>query len=808
MKPNFVPGMGSPNAKLIVIGEAPGFHEDQARMPFVGPSGKLLDELLELAGVPRSEVYVTNVFKYRPPGNDVKRIGEILTREEIETSYTNLWKEIASYPEANCLLLLGGTALEVITGVKGINKYRGSLLKSINHNKKCIPTLHPANLLPGSPSMLAYSARAYIQLDISKAVRESRSSEYKSSQRDLSIAKSSLDLTHFLRRFENESTRRILACDIETYKSIPTCISFSYSRHSAISIPLCLMGGRDPIVIQMHELQELWRMVGATLANPTIRIIGQNFKFDQERLRNTCLMEVSNFYADTMLIAHTLYPEFPRGLYFLTSIYTNEPYYKDEYKDFDPKRDSVSRILLYNAKDSVVTYEVFEEQEKELEELGLTSFYFDYVHLLHKFYFDLEETGYSYNTHKQSLIRRKYDILARRSEREFFDLIGEPYNSKFINSPKQISNLLYGKLGFPTRANTEEDTLVALLSNHTHGKPEKARILNAILDTRRYKKTVSTYISAPPDYDGRMRSSYNIMGTETGRSSTGKYGKKVKGGGRKSPTRPTEAGLAFQTTPERGIGHEIQRCFQADPGYELFSIDLSQAEARVVALLAEDYELLTLFDTVDIHKLTASWFFDKSKEDITKEERFIGKVGRHGGHYDMHKGKLCNSIMSDARRFGIDVIISEKRAGELLTIFHKFSPRIRSVFHKSVQETLRRERRVIITPHGRRRQFFSRWSEDLFREAYAYIPQATVRDHLSQAGLRIKEQMPEILFQKESHDAFKGEYPIHLAEKARDLLRRELATPIDFSKCSIPRGKLVIPSELQVGQNLGNMVKV
>jgi hypothetical protein len=68
--------------------------------------------------------------------------------------------------------------------------------------------------------------------------------------------------------------------------------------------------------------------------------------------------------------------------------------------------------------------------------------------------------------------------------------------------------------------------------------------------------------------------------------------------------------------------------------------------------------------------------------------------------------------------------------------------------------------------------------------------------------------MPEILFQKESHDAFKGEYPIELAEKARELLRRELSTPIDFSNCSIPRGKLVIPSELQVGSNLGNMRKV
>ena len=761
--------------------------------------------MLQIAGLPRSEVYVTNVFKYRPPNNDIKRITEILSKEEINQSYVNLEKEIDAIGP-NAILLLGNYALKSVTGLDKISKYRGSVLKS-KSGKKCVPTLHPANLLPGSPSMLPYSARAYIQLDISKAIKESKTSEIKSTSRDLSYAKSSLDLVRFLRRFEAESTRRILSVDIETYKSIPTCISFSFTRHSAISIPLILMKGIDAIEIPYHDLQEIWKLVGETLNDKSIKIIGQNFKFDQERLLNTCLMHVSNFYADTMLIAHTLYPEFPRGLYFLTSIYTNEPYYKDEYKDFDPKRDSVSRILLYNAKDAAVTYEVFEEQEKELEELDLTNFYFDYVHKLHDFYFELEDIGYRYNTHKQSLIRRKYEILARRREEELFTLINKPFNPKFINSPKQIAALLYGELGFPTRANTEEDTLVALLSNHTHGKPEKARMLNAILDTRRLKKTLSTYIKAPPDYDNRMRTSYNIMGTETGRSSTGKLGKKIKGGGRKSPTRPSESGLAFQTVPERGIGHEIQRCFEADEGYELFSIDLSQAEARVVALLSEDYELLDVFNSTDVHKLTASWFFNKQPTEVSKEERFIGKVGRHGGNYNMHKAKLCNTIMSEARRASIDVVVSEKQAGELLNTFHKFSPKIRGTFHKSVQEILKTNRRVIITPHGRRRQFFDRWSEELFREAYAYIPQATVRDHLSRAGLRIKQQMPEILFQKESHDAFKGQVPINLREEAYNLIRRELSTPIDFASCSIRRGMLVIPSELQVGQNLENMKK-
>lgn len=64
-----VPGEGDPRAKVMFIGEAPGFYEDQQARPFVGPAGHLLDELLKLAGLSRKEVFITNVIKCRPPGN-------------------------------------------------------------------------------------------------------------------------------------------------------------------------------------------------------------------------------------------------------------------------------------------------------------------------------------------------------------------------------------------------------------------------------------------------------------------------------------------------------------------------------------------------------------------------------------------------------------------------------------------------------------------------------------------------------------------------------------------------------------------
>ena len=66
---NLVFGEGNPDARVMLIGEAPGFHEDQLGRPFVGAAGKLLDKLLGMGGLDRAEVYITNVLKNRPPGN-------------------------------------------------------------------------------------------------------------------------------------------------------------------------------------------------------------------------------------------------------------------------------------------------------------------------------------------------------------------------------------------------------------------------------------------------------------------------------------------------------------------------------------------------------------------------------------------------------------------------------------------------------------------------------------------------------------------------------------------------------------------
>ena len=66
---NTVPGVGNPQARIVLVGEGPGAREDQSGQPFTGPAGKLLDRMLLNAGIARNELFITNIVKCRPPGN-------------------------------------------------------------------------------------------------------------------------------------------------------------------------------------------------------------------------------------------------------------------------------------------------------------------------------------------------------------------------------------------------------------------------------------------------------------------------------------------------------------------------------------------------------------------------------------------------------------------------------------------------------------------------------------------------------------------------------------------------------------------
>jgi uracil-DNA glycosylase len=137
---NMVPGEGNPLADLMLVGEAPGATEDEQGRPFVGRAGQLLDELLAEAGLAREDVYITNVFKARPPGNRDPRA------REVEHHMPWLEAELA-FVQPSLVIPLGRHALAHFTDDAKISEVHGA--EMIERGRSLFPMYHPAAALRG-----------------------------------------------------------------------------------------------------------------------------------------------------------------------------------------------------------------------------------------------------------------------------------------------------------------------------------------------------------------------------------------------------------------------------------------------------------------------------------------------------------------------------------------------------------------------------------------------------------------------------------------------------------------------------------
>ena len=132
---NAVPGIGDKNADVVFIGEAPGKNEDLHGEPFIGTAGKRLDDALENAGLARSNVYITNIVKCRPPNNRVPN--------DIEKSMCNDYlEEELRIINPKIICLLGNTSFYSILGGKEISKNHGQIV--YKNNRVYFITFHPA----------------------------------------------------------------------------------------------------------------------------------------------------------------------------------------------------------------------------------------------------------------------------------------------------------------------------------------------------------------------------------------------------------------------------------------------------------------------------------------------------------------------------------------------------------------------------------------------------------------------------------------------------------------------------------------
>jgi uracil-DNA glycosylase len=154
---NAVPGEGQVSARIIFIGEAPGKSEDEKGKPFVGAAGRILNIAMEKAGIKRSEVFITNAVKCRPPDNRVPEADELAScRPYLERQISHI------SPKVICIL--GSTAYSSILGGKSITADRGKIIK--RNGQKYFLTVHPAAAIYNK------SLRATLENDLFKLSKE------------------------------------------------------------------------------------------------------------------------------------------------------------------------------------------------------------------------------------------------------------------------------------------------------------------------------------------------------------------------------------------------------------------------------------------------------------------------------------------------------------------------------------------------------------------------------------------------------------------------------------------------------------
>ncbi|MFA6973012.1 MAG: DNA polymerase [Gallionella sp.] len=606
---NLVGGSGPLDARIVFVGEAPGAEEERTGKPFVGASGELLTNIIHGLGLSREEVYITNVVKERPAQNNIELFlkfdrGKILATAKYN-EYEKLLYEELSKTSANIYVAIGGVALYALARQDKITKRRGSILKGCQiGNKKVIPIIHPASALRN------YLFTHFIRFDLRRVMEESAFPEVRLPARSLKIEPNFLESMAYIHSCFDATK---IGFDIEVVNEEISCISIARSPYDCISIPF-VMEGRDYFTIDQEI--EIWKAIAELLENPNIIKVGHNVCFDSTFIFIKLGIRSVNL-KDTMVSSSICYPDFPKGLDFVTSICTREPYYKDDGKKWFKFGGSIRDFWVYNAKDSAVCTEAEDVLRAEAQRQGNEEAVARQLSIIPSLVY-MQARGIQADKKGMDAAaednRKKIETL----QEELNSLCGYAINP---NSSKQLQDYFYIRKGIKPYVSRSTGNIscdeMALKRIGRKGFKEA----QLILQMRHLIKINSTYLEMELDDDNRIRCSFNPVGTENGRLSSSKtiFGK----------------GGNMQNLPP-----EMLRFLRADPGCVLYNIDLSQAENRIVAYISPEPNMISAFERgIDIHKQTAGLVFNKKPEDISDEE---GSSSIGGGLFsERFWGKKC-----------------------------------------------------------------------------------------------------------------------------------------------------------------------
>jgi uracil-DNA glycosylase len=401
----------------MIVGESWGEDEEAAKLPFVGKSGALLDQLLTSAGMPREQCYVTNVCAARPPANKVEewwtdkaavakrnglawRHGDYYMHEHVVEGLASLPGEIsAAQPE--CVVALGNLAMWALTGAVGIANWRGSELwyegvprphrwdhafkrKTVEGVKEpaqfiaterilgpripVIPTYHPAYVLR------VWEWKAAVTRDLRTRVvgklgrPEARQEPaYQFAHQPSYIH--AMDQLGVLLEVANAGPLEIVP-DLETRRGRIACVGLAWSHIHSLCVPFMHVDGRR--YWEPEQEVELAGRIRALLTHPNAVVCNQNFNYDRQYLvRDPVFGFRAPCHWDTMVAQHLYWPGTPKDLAYLASLYC--PWYrfwKEEGKEIEGDADE-ERWWWYCCLDCVNTYTVWQAQKGLLKHAGL-----------------------------------------------------------------------------------------------------------------------------------------------------------------------------------------------------------------------------------------------------------------------------------------------------------------------------------------------------------------------------------------------------------------------------------------------------
>jgi DNA polymerase-1 len=533
-----------------------------------------------------------------------------------------------------------------------------------------------------------------------------------------------------------------------------------------------------------NDVDEVLRELKPVFESPRIKKVGQNIKYEYIVLSNygTSLKGIS---FDTMVASYLINPsKLNHNLEDISFDYLNhkmttpiEELIGKGKNAITMDKVDVEKVCKYCCEDSDVTMRLKYVLEKELASRDLEELFHKVEIPLIEVLATMEINGVSidrdYLSELSLDMEKKLDKLTGR----IYKIAGEEFN---INSPKQLSKILFEKLKLPvvkktkTGVSTDEEVLTKLAAEH--------ELPALLLEYREIAKLKSTYADALP----------NLINPNTGKVHTS-FNQTVTATGRLSSSEPNLQNIPIKT----GEGRKIRKAFVAGSGDSvLISADYSQIELRVLAHLSGDKALAEAFkEGRDIHSYTASLVFGVEEKEVAPEMRGMAKTVNFGIIYGMSPYGLSQSLKIDV-----------DKAKDFIDAYFERYPDVRQYLEGLVAEA--RENGYVTTILGRRRHIPEINSQDMRLRSFAERTaintpiQGSAADIIKVAMISIGEKIAGMGSRMimQVHDELVFDVPKSEADKMCRIIKSGMENVI---KLRVP-----VEAHIEMGPNWLDMEKV